>query len=1170
MAQQTTQLTRQDLKLLASQRLTDTPDGGGAMTKNELTGAENELFPPVSSTDNVMGALDARLVYGGVLRGDTAVLHGANLIISEPPAAGNVSVLAVPADFYGQERASAMERVEGYAVPAIESRMTLLGLQRKGSRMVQAYQRDNAPLPVVGQRFALRKTENRRYVYEFFRVESFTHEIRVFEDEKGEFTRRVVKMVTQTALERDFEGLENADRFGAKPESRLLETQIADSAKYYGIRPLAKEAKMGESSLHVSSLYEKLVPTSTLETAIADDWAQGRSAWLETAVRQSVIPRNGIAVQSSLHLSCPVLPGSVRLDNYTDDAQGTLKDGDRQLSIDYAQGVISGFAVNTVVASVSAIPAVQVRNYAYSSAVAIDDTNIGTEWTMLLRPKPARGSVSVSFMVGREWYDLTDYGDYALRDNGGTVRGNVSASGSVTLSLPAMPDSGSKIIASWVPHEFYRTMDGEDAGKAIAPKPLTNRLVLPQTPVPNLKPGSVKLSWAGGSMQDDGRGGLPGGGTVDYAAGQVYPLGLSAARVSLNAEQYSANAEESAAAVSVNNQELTVIAQGALQRGTLKLKLWATRTTETGYVSAPKAWMLPSGSSGGGQGSKNHAFTNNDSVALVLTDNGAGGLMHKGRVLGNSSVDYGTGEIRIAQRDVAQEVAEPQYSTHQITRGALPANTYIKTVHYSSLITAATAQVSAIYAPDVRTVAQTLDTGLLTYELLADKPLPNGAVFDTWVFEIGGVRTIERAGVLYQDWDALAGRGRTVGRMTASGNVQLDNTAMDALPVVKVLQGVYVHGEYEVQSFYGRTAVAPVKPQSFIAYAETGTATLRGDSQADESITGSLRGKIESATGYFAITADKPITPDALRYNAVSQSAVPLDSNVIGINSARLPADGYVPVLRKGDMVVIGNTLRQELGSAFASLQKIDLQRQNLDRLCLVDAVGKHVLAEKYDTDLAAGSITFADNLSLSDYTMPLTAVQVWEEANRLTDTDISGKLRLQTPLSRDYPQENTYVSSAIIGGDLQVRVTEPFTQNTWTNVWQDTRIGDDLLLKLNVKDYPFVLTSDGAISERWLIRFTGNTQFQLVGERLGVVAEGDTLGDLSPPNPATGKPYFQLPKAAFGAVKWNAGNCIRFNTTGAQMPVWILRAVQPTSASVKTGRKDRFTLCLRGDTVDL
>ena len=145
------------------------------------------------------------------------------------------------------------------------------------------------------------------------------------------------------------------------------------------------------------------------------------------------------------------------------------------------------------------------------------------------------------------------------------------------------------------------------------------------------------------------------------------------------------------------------------------------------------------------------------------------------------------------------------------------------------------------------------------------------------------------------------------------------------------------------------------------------------------------------------------------------------------------------------------------------------------------------------------------------------------------------------------------------------MRATEPFSQRAWDKVWADGVRGEEILAKLNVKDYPFVLASNGAITERWLIQFISNSKYQLFGEQLGLVLTSDMLTELAPPNPATGKPYFRLPAAAFGGG-WERGNCIRFNTFGTPLPVWVLRSVQP-SPDKQTDR-DGFTACLRGNTV--
>lgn len=587
---QSTAITRQDLQIYKSQRLTDTPDGGGMMTNVALQGIDNELFDPISDVDRTMGALDTRLIYPAVLRNDAEKLLGANVIVSQPPEAENASILIVPADHYGQERASIMERIEAYRVPTVENRMILLGTQLKGSRLVQVYQAVTASLPVVGQVLALRVIENDKPIYDFVRIERFSHSIETFEDANGaEFQKRVIKMITQQALERDFVGVERVSRVeNVLPPARVLETQIADSAKYYGIKPLAEAITQDSASLKIPSIYEQLVPVSTIETAMADDWAQGRAMWIETAPKRVVFTGyRAINAGSQLFLETPVLPTSVEMDGWKDDGTGTLKslNNEQTLSIDYVNGVISGWN-GQIPRQISAIPAVQVRNYAYSDAIVIDDTNVGTAFSPPpLRPAPARGSVQVSYMVGREWYTLTDLGDYILRDETGVGRGAVTKNGSITINLPAQPDSGSKIVISWCPYQFYQTIDDKEAGQVIEPKTISTQMILPQNPKPNLKPRSIQLSWAGGRASDDGQGNLIGdiSGRVNYATGDIMPNNLIASEIQFTAQQFSQNPVAKNVVVADGGDNITLVT-GALQKGTLRLELITTLKTSSGYV----------------------------------------------------------------------------------------------------------------------------------------------------------------------------------------------------------------------------------------------------------------------------------------------------------------------------------------------------------------------------------------------------------------------------------------------------------------------------------------------------------------------------------------------------------------------------------------------------------
>ncbi|ULJ67477.1 hypothetical protein [Wielerella bovis] len=574
----TTALTRQDLKIYKSQRLTDTPDGGGMMTNQPLVGADNELFDPISDVDRTMGALDTRLIYPAVLRDDDEKLLGANVIVSQPPEAENASILIVPADHYGQERASIMERIEAYRVPTVETRMTLWGTQLKGSRLVRVYQMISAPIPVVGDVLALRVIVDEKPVYDFVRIERLTHSIDTFEESNGvEFQRRVIQIVAQQPLERDFVGVERVSKYDVFPPARVMDTQIADSAKYYGIKPLAEAIVQGAASLKLPTVFEQLVPVSTVETPMADDWASGRLMWIETAPRRNVYSGSRLFQSGErLYLECPVLPASVQIDGWTDDGLGHLVRGDKRLQIDYANGVISGFdGVN--IGTVSAIPAVQVRNFAYSAAIEINETNIGTDFAPLLRPRPARGSVAVDFISSSTWYQLNDNGDGILRDNQNRGRGQVSRNGSAVISLPVQPDANSHLLVSWTPQDFYHNYDGSEAGEAILPSNLSSVFRLPETPKSSLKPNSIRLSWNNGMAQtaSDQNGKLSGDATgwVDYAAGLVYPdAGLRAAAVQIRAEQYIGAIVRKN--VSVKDGDVMTFSAGArIQAGTLAINM---------------------------------------------------------------------------------------------------------------------------------------------------------------------------------------------------------------------------------------------------------------------------------------------------------------------------------------------------------------------------------------------------------------------------------------------------------------------------------------------------------------------------------------------------------------------------------------------------------------------
>jgi hypothetical protein len=128
--------------------------------------------------------------------------------------------------------------------------------------------------------------------------------------------------------------------------------------------------------------------------------------------------------------------------------------------------------------------------------------------------------------------------------------------------------------------------------------------------------------------------------------------------------------------------------------------------------------------------------------------------------------------------------------------------------------------------------------------------------------------------------------------------------------------------------------------------------------------------------------------------------------------------------------------------------------------------------------------------------------------------------------------------------------------------VWEDSRIGDDTTAKYNDVSFPILVSNEAAIKERWLIKFSSSTTFDVIGETIGQIASGSISVDVQPINPLTGLPYFHMAKDGWGSG-WSTGNCVRFNTHAAAAPVWISRCILTGEA---TETSDEFKLQVRGD----
>ena len=301
--------------------------------------------------------------------------------------------------------------------------------------------------------------------------------------------------------------------------------------------------------------------------------------------------------------------------------------------------------------------------------------------------------------------------------------------------------------------------------------------------------------------------------------------------------------------------------------------------------------------------------------------------------------------------------------------------------------------------------------------------------------------------------------------------------------------------------------------------------------------------------GFDYINKPIYIKPNTVRYNAIAYSYLPLDKELIGLDPVRLPSDGRVPFVRKGDSIAITELKTMQLPTNTAN-DTFDLGFERLSDVNVIDSTGKKVSYEYLNIDLDAGALTLNDSFVMTGLTAPLTAKYRIMDIALVIETDISGRVTLSTPITHDYSTAAVF-SSMLLAGDMQARAYNVFGQKSWSGVWSDSLIGDATTSQLQVTNNPIVVTNRDSIEERWALVFTSQTSFRIIGETVGEIGTGSTTSITNPPNPMTGYPYFTIPLAAWG-TGWSANNVVRINTGAAKYPVWIGNAIQQHQGSSK------------------
>lgn len=1163
-------ITQNDLEILKSEIMADTPDGGGLPTGIAvIDGVSNNLFPDVSDIDRLIGRVRLRKVSLAVKTANAELLQAVRMLFTELPDNPNISVFAFKASSFADRRVDAQNKIESYLAFGTRWAGHVLETQLSGQRVIQISLDKGDPLPSIDQPLVLVQNEGQSdEFYQYLRpLKIETVERRFQKNAQDTVTRIIATIEFGDTLNKSFVGLTVPEFYQNTSTSRraiLREARIADAAKYYSASRLAEPVvAMQSRQVMIDSIFTQVVPSTMVETPLLrlDPVNQSESQSVSDGVitiNQSVNATSGTA----FNLSGGVGVGTLSLtvgDITLTDAKGELRTalGVSYGAINYSTGQVTWYSnmiKGQVTVTGSYKPASDIIRVAQTD-YQIVGSNAGYNYVRELGVAPLAGSLKASYVVQGSVYTVTDDGRGNLVDVNGSGRGTITGK-TALLTTEAIPDAGSHII-----YTFAVDLDTYKYGATVLNKPYH---VLGVT---RAVKGDITITWgansavlSGGNITGDASGKassnqimLAPNSTV--AKGTSYTLAydeydeasvktvtdtVQGGSVSLDLGQAFTSAKIDVVVNNINagNAKLKVELDINASNSTITLLNTYVATGENGWSRLTDAEY-------------NYKATIQNPVVNKVT----------GVVTFDISFSKKYSVVRINQVSTDSSANSIPYVFEGVQSYALQTSVSTMTAIIGST---STTQTSTGIFSDMRIdLAQDNAARVITnsvYLTALGKTLndKSGSVYDA-ATKVGVIDY--SAGVItLNEWQAgVTNNANLISMMREQnplsvGNIifrapnaplkeaslQIDATLEDGTAISlstdalgNITGSKYAHGTVDF------------KAAVVMLYFYEKLGVVANPTVVDEPWYDAANIYTDGGLDYI----NKPIyvKPDSVRYNAIAYSYLPLDKELIGLDPVRLPTDGRVPFVRKGDSIAITELKTMALPTNAAN-DTFDLGFERLSDVNVVDSTGKKVSFDYLNIDLDAGTLQLNSSFDMVGYTAPITAKYRIMDIALVVDTDISGRVTLSTPITHDYSTAAVF-SSMLLAGDMQARAYNVFGQKSWTSVFSDSLIGDATTSQLQVTNNPIVVTNRDAIEERWALVFTSDKAFNIIGQTVGQIGTGTTSTLTAPINPMTGYAYFTIPAAAWG-TGWSANNVVRINTAAAKYPVWIGNAIQQHQGS--------------------
>lgn len=1201
-----------DLQILASENMSDASNGGGSLVARQIVdGQSNNIFKSISSLNRTYGGVMMAKCFCACRSQNDDTLLGALVFLDKIPADTKLGVNLFSTGDSHDIRTDAIARVEAYRVQGGKYLGFLYGKAYQGSQSITIFQPVSAPVPANGDVLFLQSLTDEQYI----RITSVSSNIETLTDANGTYQRNIVNLGIATPLVANFTGADMSRLDVISPETAIYMSTIADAARYYSTRYLPTGAAFGGYSVNVDTVYSQVVPSSQKESPLVDLTAASNvTPLIQSTTNTITMPINfAIGANVSIYAGRSIYPGSLAIAY----SGGTVVDSGGQLIIggtsvgvvNYATGMITFGANAPNIGSGSSMTfyaAGSLLAVADTDSIPVTDTSRSFVYTFNINPPPQPGALEVSMMALGNWYLYNDNGAGGLVANTpNTGAGTVNyVTGSVAITFSALPDIGSAIMIAWGKKVDYT----QHAGTVVA------MTINKQLAHDALDASTFAITWedrdgsgnpvarqitstSAGVLSGDGSGQLVA--VTGYVSFKPNPLPPKGTVFGFSYLYGAGSGSASKSSKSLTSFNMT--------GNTVELDLGDTNIIAGSLVVN---WDIPWGSSTTlqNQGFLDQLLANSAYIDLPVVpngilvrqelDNGTGAFIARPNGINrNANINYSTGIVSFDWHDVLN-LSYPTYGkmlmpvTGTFAQAGMPAFSIIKSLFlgYSQLpaLMSQPAGFNVTYRTNSATTAGTDSLTLTAATLSVAVGFSDAITPNSVNFTFADKYYTDRLGQLYTDIDPATGAGTYAGTIDyAAGMASLTTWQVGASNDGLLIGAISTSSFTPVSKVVLRTASAPIKPSSFSIRATPSNGGGQITATADDSgniQTSAMFGTVnyntgvatiqfgalvtaagnESASWYDAsnvingqIFKPAAVLAESIIYNAVSYTFLPLSSAILGLDPARLPIDGRIPVYRDGDVVVVLND--QSTSLTAASNTATNLGRTRLSRVIVKDLGGNLLALSKYTANLDTGVITWGD---LSGISQPLTITDRVQDMAVIADVQIDGTITLSTPLTHDYPAWSL-VANAVVLNDLFATASTPFNQATWTNVFSDTAIGSGSPAQYDHTNYPISVINSGAIEERWVLIFTSQTTFNVIGEHVGQIVSGATTAtDLAPINPETNDPYFTLLHGGFGSG-WYAGNCLRFNTYQAAAPVWIIQSILQGDA---TSSDLSFSLSFAGD----